>query len=205
MTDLIMFSGGIDSTFLAYDSLLNTNNNVHLHHIKFKNHDILRSESELKSIPPLLEYFKKIRSFTYTDSTFEFSQFEHAGYDGDVAAFIGGKVSTNIKDSCVRVFIAINMDDTYTTPIQLRYEENYMGTIFDMILKSMADRRNYIHGKPANKVMTLTYPLLEQKLHKRDIMKIMPQELIDLTWSCRTPIGLLQPCNKCISCLARST
>lgn len=190
MTRLILFSGGIDSTYLAYDLLKNTKDDIHLHHVNFRNCIEHRSESELKAVPFIVTYLKTIRDFKYTDSAFDFRGFNRIGWDTDTAVYVGAKVSMNINGP-VKVAIGTNKKDIEVTP-KIRYEGGVLQTLFESVIVSTGSTKQ---------PKTLEFPL--EDMYKESMIKLMPKRLLDLTWSCRSPKQVGVACGKCGSCRER--
>ena len=62
---LVMFSGGLDSTFAVYYLLKNTNANIYIHHVIMDTNNNKHIE-ELQTCNLLIKEFKKIRNFEFT-------------------------------------------------------------------------------------------------------------------------------------------
>jgi len=63
-----MFSGGLDSTTSLYKLLKETKHNIYVHHIILKDNSN-RWKDELYATHDIINYFRKIRSFDYSEST----------------------------------------------------------------------------------------------------------------------------------------
>ena len=66
---LVMFSGGLDSTFSLYHLLKNTNANIYVHHIAFEDSST-KAVNEDIACNNLITHFKKIRDFKYSKSKY---------------------------------------------------------------------------------------------------------------------------------------
>lgn len=181
---LVPISGGVDSTYLLYNYLKNTNYTVHAHHIILKSRFEPRWEQELKACRSIVNYCKDIRMFNYTESIWEFPF--HC-WDFEVVAFCAGQIATKIKDFKTKISLVagrIKEDDTR---------------------QSSSDRLEFmqqIWRASSASVQNFVYPVFEmplRNLSKYDVMNKMPKELLDMCWTCRRPEDD-QPCNKCHSC-----
>lgn len=193
---LIMSSGGVDSAYLLYDRLKNTNIDVHAHHIKFITHNQYhRWDVEEKACYEIWNYLSKIRKFSYSTSTIDLSTFPYTGWDSDTHLFIGSRVAMNLTADNVTLEIADNADDYLQDDVQSRKERNASDNLWTAILGSLDE----VFCKKITP--TVSYPL--KHMTKREILQAMPQELIDLTWSCREPVRDaegVRPCGKCHAC-----
>ena len=66
---LVMFSGGLDSTFSLYHLLKNTNANIYVHHIAFEDSSSKAANEDI-ACNNLITHFKKIRDFKYSKSKY---------------------------------------------------------------------------------------------------------------------------------------
>jgi len=77
---VLMFSGGIDSTALLKELLVETDESLYVHHIHLKtggweNRDYPRYKKEAESVRKIVPYMKKtFRNFNYTESTMDVRQ-----------------------------------------------------------------------------------------------------------------------------------
>ena len=180
-----MFSCGIDSTYLAWS--MRRDPNVHLHHISIKTMTPLWKEQDAR-VYHILSYFKKQGcTFEYSESTFEF-MLPQMGYDSDLLLLVASKVVQNFKDDWIEVYMGWNPTDMKRTAIAERAERNVTPNIWKALVQSTRNRQ-CIDEK-------LHFPLIEQNIVKADMIREMPTELLDLTYSCR--YGNL--CGKCHAC-----
>jgi 7-cyano-7-deazaguanine synthase in queuosine biosynthesis len=177
---LLMFSGGLDSTG-AFWKLIQDKQNIHVHHMHLKNVE-KRLIAESKSTSDIIGYMKNISSFTYSESTHEYPSYKgNFIWDGDLASFIAGSICTSMN-SIKKVAFGRTATDDANSRTHSRIERA------NKIFNSMCD---------AVKI----YPV--QHLTKTEIYEMLPQELRELTWSCRTPLykdGKILPCKYCITC-----
>jgi 7-cyano-7-deazaguanine synthase in queuosine biosynthesis len=197
---LVMFSGGIDSTALLYILLSDpkySHLDIHAHHINLVNKE-KRADAELGACYRIVDYLSRqqYRKFQYTSNTFEYKMFQmNTPWDLDVVWFMAGLI-------CQRYDNSINLIATGRTKSDT---SNYPGVVErrkrgEALFELLASNRDY-------GVLPKFLPVLVD-MEKSDIMRILPPELLSLTWSCRYPIAsrvedgtmLWQECRKCQPC-----
>ena len=188
-TRLIMFSGGVDSTYLLWDALVNSRDTIFAHHISLRNVEN-RWEKELESVKKILEYFRNsnIRPFNYSESLWGFPFREYFCWDIDVVAFVASQVAANLPGN-VTIYSGRVYDDNQN---RLSKKHEKAGIANDIL---RAACRPFPNVTPKIKK-----PLASIK--KEEIMKKLPKDLLLLTWSCRRPVNG-NPCNICKACLAK--
>jgi 7-cyano-7-deazaguanine synthase in queuosine biosynthesis len=174
---LIMFSGGLDSTG-AFWKLINSKEPLHVHHLHLKNKEN-RTEAENKAVLDIVEYMKKVRDFTYSDSFHEYPC--HNGnfmWDSDLYNFIAGTICLSVK--------SIELVAIGRTKSDGGLDRADRGT---KILKTLSPWDEKI------------YPVGD--MTKKEIYEMLPEELTKMTWSCRTPIygNEIKTCCKCKTCM----
>ena len=181
---LLMFSGGLDSTG-AFWQLMQDKQNIHVHHMNLKNVE-QRSIAESKSTADIVNYMKNIGSFTYSESIHEYPSYKgNFMWDGDIASFMAGSICTSMS-SIKKVAFGRTATDDANASTHVRVE-----------------RANKIFSAMCQAVKI--YPV--QHLTKLEIYEMLPNELRELTWSCRTPIykdDKILPCKHCITCYSMS-
>lgn len=177
---LLMFSGGLDSTG-AFWKLIQDKQNIHVHHMHLKNVE-QRWTAESKSTNDIIEYMKNISTFSYSESIHEYPTYNgNFIWDGDIASFMAGSICTSMS-SIKKVAFGRTATDDANARIHSRIER--ANKIFSAMCQA-----------------TKIYPV--QHLTKLEIYEMLPQELRELTWSCRTPLykdGKIIPCKICITC-----
>lgn len=175
---LLMFSGGLDSTGAFWQL---KDKKIHIHHMHLKNIEN-RSLAESKSVIAILEYMKQFCDFSYSESTHEYPTYNGSFiWDGDLSNFMAGTICGSMP---YLKFVAFGKtaSDIKRSAVNSRIEKG--NKIFTALCKSEK-----------------TYPV--EHLTKIEIYNMLPQELRDLTWSCRKPIyqgNDILPCKKCITC-----
>jgi 7-cyano-7-deazaguanine synthase in queuosine biosynthesis len=180
-----MLSGGLDSVALLANLLQQTDQRLHVHHIKLQNYEN-RSEIENRAIDRILAYSREhYRPFSYSTSGSDFPLGKGGGYDLTLVLFTAARVHTALGRT---------VDIVWTGHISPTRAEIIEGSaVF-----------NACHINKRFKPMWL-WPLAHLK--KIDIYDSIPRELADLTWSCRRPVAEAErytPCGQCHACRSRA-
>jgi 7-cyano-7-deazaguanine synthase in queuosine biosynthesis len=192
MITMVMLSGGIDSTYLLYWLLRETNDVIHAHHIHLLT-DTKRHVAEAARCKQIVEYCRKeVRPFTYSESSIDHRGFPCHGYDLMAASLEAGMVASSFfmttKKNIDQWTVGIAADDDIP-PMRIRHA-------------NVCSEANCQEGKaPRLKI----FPRLDVK----DQAAYLPADLFSLTWSCRYPsiaeLGAAEPCGKCKPCLRRAS
>lgn len=179
---LVMFSGGLDSTGMLW-KLINNKQKIHVHHMNLFNVEN-RAIAESHAVKKIIKYFKQHAEFGYSESEHHYPRYDNKFiWDSDIVAFISGSMCLSMP---YLKHVALGMTKTDISGNNSLRERIVRAT---KILEAFT---------PATKI----YPVAE--MSKAEIYKMLPAELRDLTWSCRTPIyqnSQAIPCNKCPTCL----
>lgn len=193
---ILMFSGGIDSTYLAWKLMLDKTKNLHLHHVSIRNDSDKMWKQQDKAVKPILEYFKDQGfEFEYSESVFEFFGWIRVGFDSDILLLIAQKLAQNFGRSKIEVLLGWVPSDMRRSVIAERARRHVTSNIWEALIESATNR------KVIDK--TLHFPLIEENITKIKMIRDMPQELLDLTWSCRKPRNG-NPCGHCHACRDKS-
>jgi 7-cyano-7-deazaguanine synthase in queuosine biosynthesis len=196
-TILVMLSGGIDSAYLLYDYLLNTDLPVHAHHISTRfPHDRWRAEDP--AAERVVEWCRsKLRSFEYSTSRFDLD-LPSVGWDSDLQLLVASKVALNLGATRVTLALGWSADDLDIAQIRDRIDRRVVATHWHALCQSA-----YRHAVLNEEIAT---PLVERGMSKQDVVSALPSELVSLTWSCRRPVFTdsgPRPCDECHACLSR--
>ena len=176
---LLMFSGGLDSTGVFW-KLIQEKEELHVHHLYLSNKEN-RAEAEAIAVRNVVNYMKKIREFSYTESYHEYPSYNgNFAWDSDIYNFVAGTIclsAKNIKE------VAIGR------------------TKSDSGFERRAER--------GNKMLKILAPIVKKiypvgEMTKKEIYEMLPEDLRSLTWSCRRPIyknDNIEMCKKCKTCL----
>jgi 7-cyano-7-deazaguanine synthase in queuosine biosynthesis len=184
-----MFSGGLDSTAMLVKLLAETRDELRVHHIRMINKE-KRHLAEQRAVEAVLAYCRaRYRPFRYSESGLEFSQLEAIPIDYLSIAFVACQVAIDTP-GCTRIAsgaLAADTDIENRNARQRRvFEEMYAC---------------YRARKLGEAHVEWIYPVY--RTPKAALAAALPQELLDLTWSCRRPVGGFQPCGTCKACRVR--
>lgn len=180
-TILVMFSGGIDSTGMLW-KLLNENAPILVHHMNLQNVE-RRAFAEHKSVEKILQKMRNNYKFLYSESTHQYPSYNNKFiWDSDIVSFIAGTICLSVP-SIKHVAIGMTATDMSNSELSDRIDRA------NNIFRSFTDQVDKI------------YPVKD--LTKSQIYSMLPEEIRNLTWSCRTPIyknGVPNKCNRCQTC-----
>ncbi len=181
---LLMLSGGLDSVALLANVLAETDQRLHVHHIEIQNFED-RRDVENQALEGVLAYLRKHhRPFSYSTSKSEFPLGKGGGFDLTLVLFMAARVHTAL---------ATVVDLVYTGHIAPNRPEILEGSA---VFNACYINKRF---KPV-----WLWPLA--RLKKIEIYESIPQELADLTWSCRKPVregDAFRPCGMCHACRSR--
>lgn len=184
---LVMWSGGIDSTFTLAWLLKDTKDDVHAHHVVIQNSDG-RYEVEVEIIKRIIPKLRKIRNFGFTFSKVEHGNLKVLPWDMQVVGFEAGVISRNLR-------IGYNKPFTRWT-IGTHKSEGHWETRFEKI-EACTAAVTWPYDPPKFWLPKILPTKAEEikYLHDLDILK--------LSWYCRYPVvkddGWYR-CNECKTC-----
>jgi 7-cyano-7-deazaguanine synthase in queuosine biosynthesis len=196
---LLMFSGGLDSTGALWELLKNKENKIHLHHLYLLNKE-QRAEAEQKAVKNILSYISQSHEVKYSESYHEYPYYSYLSlispngivvnkdfmHDSDIYNFIAGTICLSLRKIKTVAIGRTKSDNT----------------------EDIEERA--IRG---NKILQLFAPTVKKSypvghLTKAEVYSMLPEELRNMTWSCRTPItineNIFKECGKCKTCLELS-
>lgn len=177
---LIMFSGGLDSTGVLW-RYINGDRLLHVHHLYLVNREN-RAKAEDRAVSDVVAYMRRIRDFGFSESYHEYPCYGgNFIWDSDIFSFVAGAICLSMP-SVREVAVGMTLSDM-RAGMSVRVER--ANRIFDAF------------GSEAKKV----YPL--SGMRKREVFDMIPSDLRDLTWSCRTPVYSgddISCCGRCASC-----
>jgi len=213
-TVLLGFSGGLDSTYVLWHLLKNTEYKVHAHYIEMQytndgiESDIIapwRWEAESRSVEKINKYFHKNGYRPY--------QFTRGIYcapiptiDIEIILFMLAQVAMSLIGDIYIATGRVQEDDERWNDLG----GHYPGAIARRIMNISI--RNNLKVMPLfkeNRVLPNVNPKTfcpAQNMNKSQIIKLIPKDLASLTWSCRAPNrnnGEFYECGRCHSCETR--
>lgn len=198
-TILVMFSGGLDSTYMLYHYLMNTNYKIHVHHISMRYPSEPRWQEEDTATRKIINVCQKIRSFQYSESRVDFGFYHYVGRDSDTQLLMASKVAPNIKGP-----VSLALGWLYSDHLEDLENGRAENKVTEKLWEALCNSIDKKFGDYINREILL--PLVEMKLNKKELITQLPKELLELTWSCRKPqkseSGVSIPCGKCHPCRA---
>jgi 7-cyano-7-deazaguanine synthase in queuosine biosynthesis len=176
-----MLSGGIDSVAMVY-LLLKQGERLYIHHVEIDNEEN-RSVVENVAVKNVLAYFDSVglTNYEYSSSKLSCPTINNKFlYDSDVTNLFAGFIC-NANPKIKSVAMGVNKED-------MRNVGSVRIDRANKLLKLFAD-------------VEKLYPIKDYS--KKDLYDLLPQELKDTFWSCRTPVyenNIAKPCNSCFTC-----
>jgi 7-cyano-7-deazaguanine synthase in queuosine biosynthesis len=189
MTTLVMFSGGLDSTAMLVKLLTQSEDELRVHHIRMANREE-RADAEQAAVERIIDYCRaRYRPFHYSESALDFRELEAIPIDYVCIAFVACQVAIDTP-RCERIAIGALATDTDIANRTARQKR-----VFEAMYECYRARKL---GEPR---VQLVFPVYDTP--KAELAAALPQELRDLTWSCRRPLEGYRPCGACKACQAR--
>jgi 7-cyano-7-deazaguanine synthase in queuosine biosynthesis len=187
-----MFSGGLDSTAMLVKLLEESDDELRVHHIRMENRE-RRDQAEQAAVEGIVAWCRgRYRAFRFSQSGLDFRELEAIPIDYLSIAFVACQVAIDTP-RCERVAVAALARDT-----DIENRSQRQRRVFDALYECYRARKL---GEPRVEWIYPVYDMSKQALAAR-----LPRELLDLTWSCRRPLGeagAFRPCGACKACLAR--
>lgn len=181
---LVMWSGGIDSTYTLAKLLKETDYNIHAHHVTLINHE-KRGESEKDACLSMIPKLKEIRDFTSSGSSIDHSS--HGGFipfDMAVVCFEAGVCSRAAAYDSTR-----NAFDEWM--IGTHKDEGHWATRWKAIAPAV-DAACW----PMDAPKFVLHDLVSKKAEMEYLNNL---GILHLCWFCRMPQNG-QSCCKCKTC-----
>ncbi|HSA89108.1 MAG TPA: 7-cyano-7-deazaguanine synthase [Burkholderiales bacterium] len=189
MTTLVMFSGGIDSTAMLVKLLAQGRDELRVHHIRMINREG-RDLAEQRAVEAIVAYCRaRYQPFRYSESGLDFSSLEAIPIDYLAIAFVACQVAIDTP-GCNRVAVGALATDTDIVDRTARQKH-----VFEVVYECYRARKL---GEPR---VEWIFPVYDTP--KAELAAALPQQLLDLTWSCRRPVDGFRPCGVCKACRAR--
>jgi 7-cyano-7-deazaguanine synthase in queuosine biosynthesis len=192
--DIVLFSGGLDSTYLLW-KMLNEQRNIHVHHVSIRSHREPMWKEQDEAVKKILEHLWAIRPFKYTESVYEWFCSDQLAFDTDVVISHAQPVVKMINPEIrIHLHIGWTPEDMKIPIVQERVKHDVSNNLWRALKLSL--------GNPPNLPDILTKRLVDDNITKKDMLQELPPELLELTWTCRTPVHG-KKCNMCSSCQER--
>ena len=188
--DIILFSGGMDSTYLLW-RYLKDNRPVHVHHVSLRNRTEAMWQPQDAAAARILVRLQKEFTFGYTESKHEWFCTKPIAFDSDVLLLHLQCLVKSFKGYELTLNLGWTHEGMVRPIIKRRLARNATGGLWTALRNSL--------NNPSYVPKELTFPLLEWGTDRRDMIRDLPQNLLDLTWSCRRPDNG-KPCGKCVPC-----
>lgn len=188
-----MFSGGMDSTAMLVKLLTGTADDLRVHHIRMANREGRDGAEQLAAARIVAWCRERYRPFLYSESRLEFSALEAIPIDYISIAFVACQVAIDTP-GCNRIALGVLARDTDIENRAARQRR-----VFETMYECYRAR------KLGEEKVEWIYPVYD--LGKPEIAALLPRELLDLTWSCRTPVRTpsgYRACGTCKACRARA-
>lgn len=188
---LVMWSGGIDSTYVLAHLLKETNHNVFAHHIYLKNCE-RRDQAEARSIRKLVPKLREIRDFTLSANYVDDSFMPSLTWDMARVCFEAGAISRGWYFAREPIKIDIWHIGTCS-------EEGHWQERFDVI--SQSTRAAEWHPERKDYIKFELYPTVSKAAEMEYLENL---GLLKDCWYCRHPQYTTpesqEPCGKCKTC-----
>lgn len=188
-----MFSGGLDSTAMLVKLLAGTDDELRVHHIRMVNREG-RADAEQAAVERIVDWCRgHCRPFRYSESGLDFAALEAIPIDYMAIAYVACQVAIDTP-GCTRIAVGTLARDTDEANRSARQRR-----VFETMYECYRAR------KLGEEKVEWIYPV--HSLGKPEIAALLPQELIELTWSCRTPVRTpsgYRICGICKACRARA-
>jgi hypothetical protein len=179
---IVMWSGGIDSTFKLAYLLRETEYQIHAHHVNIVNHEG-RARAERAACSALRRRLKALRGFAYTESTVDHREHDKIPFDMAVVAFEAGVVARSGDGRRVEPF-------THWT-IGTHKAEGHFQRRFDLY-EPMVNAVCFPGDYPA-------FEMGRVVTKAEEIAYLEELGLLGDCWYCRFPRGR-RACGRCATC-----
>ncbi len=197
-TTLLSFSGGVDSAGALHRWLISSSRDelILLHHLRREQAEG-RGPLEIRAVRRILDWFTKagLTRWRYLESGIELLWPGYSNQevrDPPIIGFFEGVILAHRKYAKINQVLSTGCDDS---PGLLDWPE---------ITRIAGEKRRKICSIMAGR--KIEYTAYNQGMSKGQLMAGMPEDLLSLCWSCRTPAKGGIPCGKCHACahLARA-
>jgi 7-cyano-7-deazaguanine synthase in queuosine biosynthesis len=201
---IAMVSGGLDSVAMLYKLLKNSKDDIIVHRINLLNSEN-RNTVESYCANKCFDYLRMHeKSFKTTTSTLDLSSFLNYGYDVIHVMYIAGILYKNycyqyedIKIACGKT--RVDLESYSADSAHYAKVVGWTSQVSHLALNLSCSQTK--DNSEIYKFPSIIYPVAQKT--KKELKDSIPQELFDLTWSCRQPNyrgSTVSNCGRCISC-----
>ena len=214
-SSVLMLSGGIDSVSVLKRILLETDESLYVHHIHLKNNEGVeyeRYKKEAEAVRKIVPYMKKaFRKFNYTESTIDVKQIDQLKPDYYEEEDFPLITLQFVPDQIYYYFIAgllakISISDKiYVGTCVEDYDIKTHWTPELRDLYGLKNRQLWTSGiaNATSYPNEITMHRPHDNNSKKQSIRYLGEELMNMTWYCREPIeknGEFVVCHECKSC-----
>lgn len=173
-TTLVMFSGGLDSTAMLVKLLTDTTDQLRVHHVRMVNRQD-RADAEQAAVERIVPWcLDRYRPFRYSESALDFAALVAIPIDYMAIAYVACQVAIDTP-GCTRIAVGTLASDTDEAR-----RSAHQRRVFDTMYECYRAR------KLGEEEVEWIYPI--RPFGKAGIVSLLPPELLEFSWSCRTPI-----------------
>lgn len=204
---IVGWSGGVDSTYLLWHLIHTTNYKIQAHHTHLHQGEAINWEAERAACSKIKNYLlnnlpphRDIESISWSWTNYKSLR---TTFDQDILLFILAQQALVSFDDCFVAYgVTKNDVDRWTE------SKGYYPWVGKEIFKTAVQNGDFVWGKDyKSHIIDTEVQFMLQDKYKADIIKAMPRDLVDLTWSCRKPIvigdGIFKECGTCRACVER--
>lgn len=172
-TVLVMLSGGIESTYLLYRYLIQTDYIIHAHHITMYHSTELQWQADELACKSIVRECQKIRPFEFSTSRLAFGFSHSVACDRATQLLLASRVLPNLKGETVQVALGRRLDVYSNDPVSAK--EDRVETLWLAYHASI----DMPYRKRVSKEVVM--PLAETAMTKEAMRRELPKALFALT------------------------
>lgn len=185
---LVLLSGGLDSTYLAFTLLQKTD--IDVLYVKGRQSP-LKIEAERTALRKIYSYFQDECRYQIINK-----------YVSDVNNYEFIHDNNKFAQPSIWLFAAVNVIQKHHGNLQIAY---VLGDQITRFVDRISAAWDNLISFTRHSDQKVEFPLLE--LDKQTIVENMPQDLRELTWTCELPTklknGKFKECNHCSACIGK--
>ena len=205
MMKIYMLSGGIDSTGLLYKLLKESEEFIHVHHIRIVNCEV-RDEAEDRAVKKIVEDCRTIRDFGFSSSEIHIPDFNigFAGLDLLSVAHIGAIVTRGVQAQFIHSQNTLYDAECVIagTKDELESVEHWNSVKRKIGADMIFEGNFYQYYEDGIKLPVISYPAID--ITKRELAEYIPEHILKYVNSCRNPSKIgdeYVECGMCHGCI----